>query len=196
MQRGNLGLWPRCKFAIFLCFEGVSMKRVLLFLRDIFEYYLPIAVFFIMFLAIIVQVFFRFVVRYPLTWSMEVTAVGFVWTVIFGACYTMRQRAHIKFTLIYDKLKPKPAAVFRMLGNIIVVVTFLSLVYASWRFSFFMGFQKTAVFRIPFTYIYLPFVYYLCSISAYTIMEIIEDIKVLKGRIPDSVDHKAGEDEV
>jgi len=125
---------------------------------------------------------------------MEVTVIGFVWTVIFGACYTMRRRAHIKFTLIYDKLKPKPAAVFRMLGNIIIAGTFLSLVYASWNYSFFVGFQKTAVFRIPLTYIFLPFVYFLCSISIYTIAEIVEDVKVIRGCLPDSPDHKAGEE--
>ena len=170
------------------------MKKVFLCIRDIFELYLPVASFIVMFLVILVQVFFRYVVRYPLTWSMEITVIGFVWTVIFGACFTMRHRSHIKFSLIYDRLNPKPAAVFRMLGNIIIVVTFLSMVYASWRYSIFVGFQRTPVFRISFTYIFLPFVYFLCSISAYTITEIIEDIKVLKGIIPDSVDHKAGEE--
>jgi len=125
---------------------------------------------------------------------MEITVIGFVWTVIFGACYTMRQRAHIKFTLVYDRLKPKPAAIFRMAGNIIIVGIFLSLILASWQFSLFMGFQRTPVFRIPFTYIFMPFVYFLCSISGYTIAEIVEDIKVLKGIIPDSADHKAGEE--
>jgi len=170
------------------------MKKVLLFIRNIFELYIPVTSFIIMFLVILVSVFFRYVVRHPLTWSMEITVVGFVWTVIFGACFTMRQRAHIKFSLIYDRLKPRPAAVFRMLGNIIIAGVFISLVYASWNFSLFMGYQKTAVFRIPLTYVYLPFVYFLCSISAYTVTEIIEDIKVLRGIIPDSVDHKAGEE--
>ena len=168
------------------------MKKVLLFIRDIFELYLPVTSFLIMFLIILVGVFFRYVVRYPLAWSMEVIVIGFVWTVILGASFTMRQRSHIKFSLIYDWLKPKPAAVFRLVGNIIIVVTFLSLIYASLKYSLYMGFQKTAVFRIPLSYAYMPFVYFICSVSAYTITEIIEDIKVLKGFIPDSVEHKAG----
>jgi len=169
------------------------MKKALSFIRDMFELYIPGAAFIIMFVTIIIAVFFRYVLRHPLTWSMEVSVIGFVWTVIFGACYTMRRRSHIKFTLIYDKLKPKPAAVFRMLGNLIIAVTFISLIFASWKYSFFVGFQKTAVFRIPFTYIFLPFVYFLCSISAYTISEIVEDIRVIKGILPDSPDHLAGE---
>jgi len=170
------------------------MKKLLFFLRDIFELYMPVTAFLIMFMAILVQVFFRYVVRYPLTWAMEIIVIGFVWTVILGACFTMRYRAHIKFTLIYDLLKPKPAAAFRMLGNLIILVTFSSLVFASWKYSFFVGFLKTPALRISYTYIFLPFTYFLCSISFYTITEIIEDIKVLRGLIPDSVDHKAGEE--
>ena len=170
------------------------MKKALLFIRNLFELYLPVASFIIMFLVFIIQVFFRYVIRHPLTWSMEVTVIGFIWAVVFGACYTMRQRSHIKFTMIYDRLKPRPAALFRLLGNIIIVGTFTSLIYASFKFSFFIAFQKTPVFRISFTYFYLPFVYFLCSISVYTITEIIEDIKVLRGLISDSPDHRAGEE--
>jgi TRAP-type C4-dicarboxylate transport system permease small subunit len=170
------------------------MKKVLLFIRNLLELYIPVASFLIMFMIFIVQVFFRYVIRHPLTWSMEVTVIGFIWTVIFGACYTMRRRSHVKFTMIYDRLKPRPAAILRMLGNLILVIAFSSLVYASIKYSFFVGFQKTPVFRIPFTYMYLPFVYFLCSFIIYTITEIIEDINVLKGIIPDSPDHKAGEE--
>jgi TRAP-type C4-dicarboxylate transport system permease small subunit len=167
------------------------MKKILFIVRDIFEVYIPITAFFVMALTILVQVFFRYVLRYPLVWSMELSVIGFVWTVIFGACYTMRQRTHIKFTMFYDRFAPKTAAILRMLGNLIIAITFFSMVYASWRFSFFIGFQKTAVARIPFTVMFLPFVYFLCSIIGYTAAEIIEDIKVITGVISDSADHSA-----
>jgi TRAP-type C4-dicarboxylate transport system permease small subunit len=166
------------------------MKKILLFLRDIIEIYLPVISFIVMFLTFILQVFSRYVIHHPIVWSMEIIVIGFCWTVVFGACYTMRKRSHVKFTMIYDRLSPRPAAVIRMLGNIIIVVTFLSLVYASYKYSLFIGFQKTAVFRISYTLVFLPFVYFLCSITGYTIMEIIEDIKIIKGLLPDSEDHK------
>jgi TRAP-type C4-dicarboxylate transport system permease small subunit len=105
----------------------------------------------------------------------------------------MRQKSHVKFTMIYDRLPPAPAAFIRMAGNIIITLTFASLVFASYKYSFFTGFQKTAVFRISLTFIFLPFVYFLCSIIGYTLSEIVEDIKVISGKITDSRDHKAME---
>jgi TRAP-type C4-dicarboxylate transport system permease small subunit len=167
------------------------MKKGLSILRDIFEFYIPIISFILMFVSFLLQVFFRYVVRLPLTWTQEIIVQGFIWTVLFGACYTMRTRSHIKFTMIYDRLRPKPAAVIRMLGNIIIVITFLLLVIPSYRYAFFVGFQKTAVFRISFTFMFISFVYFLCSIIGYTIIEIIEDIKVIRGIIPDSKDHRS-----
>lgn len=169
------------------------MKKVLLFIRDLFELYLPVASFIIMFLTFITQVFFRYVIRHPLTWSMEITAISFVYTVIFGACYTMRRRSHVKFTMIYDRLKPKAAAAFRMLGNIIIVGTFLSLIYASYKYALFIGFQKTPIFRIKLTWVFLPFTYFLFSVAGYTVTEIIEDIRVISGALSDSADHKPAE---
>ena len=170
------------------------LKRIFLFLRDIFEVYLPSVAFFCMFVSFIVQVFFRYVVRHPLTWTMEVIIQCFILMVLFGACYNMRGRAHIKFTMIYDHCKPRPAAILRLLGNIIVVVAFALLIIPSWKYSFFVSFQKTAIFRMSFTFMFLPFVYFLCSTIGYTLTEIIEDLKVIRGIIPDSRDHQAAED--
>jgi TRAP-type C4-dicarboxylate transport system permease small subunit len=170
------------------------MKKLFLFVRDVFEIYLPVASFAIMFLTFLLQVFFRYVVNHPLTWTQEVIVVAFVWTVLLGTCYTMRRHAHVKFTLVYDRMKPKVAAVFRLVGNILIVVTFAALVVPSFRYSLFVGFQKTAVFRISYTYIFMPFVYFTIAIALYMFGEIIEDINVLRGRLADSLDHAAAED--
>ena len=165
------------------------MKKVFFILRNIFEVYLPVTTFIAMFVMFIVQVFFRYVIRHPLTWSMEIIVIGFIWTVEFGACYTMRNRAHVKFTMIYDRLKPKSAAVTRMVGNLIIFLTFLCLIPSSWAQGQYESFQKTAALRIPYTFMFLPFVFFLFSIACYSGAEIIEDIKVLRGIIPDSKDH-------
>jgi len=165
------------------------VKKLLGVIRDIFEIYIPAVAFLTMFVAFIFQVFSRYVINMPLTWTQDLIVVGFVWTVLFGACYTLRAHRHVKFTMVYDKLKPRPAALSRLVGNLIIVITFLLLIVPSWKYAFFLHFQKTAVLRINYTYIFLPFVYLLFSVIGYTIVEIIEDYKVLRGSLADSVDH-------
>jgi TRAP-type C4-dicarboxylate transport system permease small subunit len=169
------------------------MKKYLIILRDIFEIYVPVASFSVMFIVFILQVFFRYALHYPLTWSMEVIVLCFDWTVLFGACYTMRKRAHVKFTMIYDWLPPRQAAAARGLGNLIIAAAFICLLPGSTSYSFFAGFQKTAVFRMSLTVFFLPFVYFLCSVIGYTVADILEDIRILRGIIPDSAEHEKEE---
>ena len=169
------------------------MKKVLLLLRNIIELYIPAATFLAMFVGFILQVFFRYVVNLPLTWTNDVIVVGFVWTVLLGACFTMRGRKHVKFTLIYDKFGPRAAALTRFAGNLIIVVTFAALVVPSYKYALFLGFQKTPVFRLSYTWVFMPFVYFVISIIGYTITELIEDFNVIRGTLPDSRDHAEAE---
>ncbi len=168
------------------------MKKFLGFMRNIFEIYVPAISFLAMFIAFILQVFFRYVLNLPLTWTQDVIVIGFVYTVIFGACYTMRAGRHVKFTMIYDLLKPRGAAWTRLAGDIIIVATFAALIVPSWKYALFLHFQKTPVFRVNYTYIFVPFVYFILTVIGYTIAEIVEDIDVLRGKIADSKDHAQG----
>ena len=165
------------------------MKKSLLLLRNVIELYIPAAAFMAMFLAFVLQVFCRYVVNRPLTWTNDIIVIGFVWTVILGACYTMRGRKHVKFTLVFDKLGPRMAALTRFLGNLIIVVTFVALIVPSYKYSLFLDFQKTPVFRVSYTWVFMPFVYFVISIIGYTIPELIEDLRVMSGKLPDSKDH-------
>ncbi|MCR4821635.1 MAG: TRAP transporter small permease [Treponema sp.] len=158
----------------------MKAKEILLKLRDFVEIYLPCGAFIVMFLVFVAQVISRYVFNFPLTWAYEVTVWGFAWTVILGACYAMRARSHVTFTMIYDALPPKVGALFCIIGNILIVAAFAILIVPSCNYIKFMFFQKTSVFRIPLTVIFAPFAYFLCSIIGYTITDIISEVKVLK----------------
>ncbi len=165
------------------------MKKTLLFLREVMEVYIPIIAFIMLFVAFILQVFFRYVLRSPLTWTKDIIVLGFCWAVILGACLTMRQKGHVMFTMLYEAYPPKVAAWARMIGNILIVFTFAVMIIPSFKYAFFVGFQKTASLRISFTWVFIPFTYFLLSIIGYTIAPIIEDWKVITGKLEDSHDH-------
>lgn len=158
-----------------------SIKRTFNIARDVFEVYLPIASFIVMFLTFIVQIIARYVFKYPLTWAYEVTVIGFSWTVIFGACYAMRHRTHVKFTLIVDMLSPRKAAFVRTLGNVIIIAAFVALIFPSIDYVKFMDFQSTSVFKFKLSWIFSAFIYFLISTIGYTMSEVVEDINIMVG---------------
>lgn len=166
------------------------MKKILLFLRNCMEVYIPIISFSVLFIAFILQVVSRYVFNRPIIMTNDLIVLGFCWTVILGACYTMRKRGHVQFTMLYDMYSPKVAAAARLAGNIIIILTFAALFIPSVSFSLFQGFQRTAVLRVSLTWVFLPFAYFLLSIIGYSIKPCIEDIKVICGKLDDSEDHK------
>ena len=170
-----------------------KVKKLLLFLRDCVEVYIPMISFIVLFLAFILQVLSRYVFHHPFTWTNDLIVLGFCYTVILGACYTMRTHGHVQFTMLYDSYGPKVAAGARLLGNIIIIVTFALLLVPSFKFSIFQGFQKTAVLRVSLTFVFLPFCYFLLSIIGYSIKPCIEDVKVLMEKMSDSEDHAKAE---
>lgn len=158
-----------------------TIKRVFYILRDVFEIYVPLMAFAVMFLTFILQIVARYVFKYPLTWAYEITVIGFSWSVIFGACYAMRSRSHVKFTLIYDMLTGKKAAVLRLLGNLIILVAFVALFIPSIEYVKFMDFQSTSVFKIKLSWIFSAFIYFVISMVGYTLSEIVTDVQILLG---------------
>ncbi len=158
-----------------------SIKRSFNFIRDVFEVYIPMASFIVMFLTFIVQIVARYVFKYPLTWAYEVTVIGFSWTVILGACYAMRHRSHVKFTLIVDMLSPRKAAFVRILGNAIIIAAFVALIMPSIEYVKFMNFQSTSVFKFRLSWIFSAFVYFLISSIGYSMSEVVEDVNILLG---------------
>lgn len=159
-----------------------TIKRVFYILRDVIEIYVPLMAFAVMFLTFILQIVARYVFKYPLTWAYEITVIGFSWSVIFGACYAMRSRSHVKFTLIYDMLTGKKAAVLRMLGNMIILVAFVALFIPSIEYVKFMDFQSTSVFKVKLSWIFSAFIYFVISMVGYTLSEIVEDVQILLGK--------------
>ena len=156
-----------------------KLIKIFIAVRDFIEVFLPVLSFTIMFITFILQIVARYVFRNPLTWTYEITVIGFSWTVILGACYAMRKRSHVMFTLIYDHLSGKKAAILRLIGNIIIFVAFILLIVPSAKYVMFMNFQSTSVFHIKLSWVFVPFVYFLISIGLYTSAEIIEDIKII-----------------
>lgn len=172
----------------------MKLKDFLLKARDFAEIYVPCGAFIVMFVVFVAQVISRYVFNFPLTWAYEVTVWGFSWTVILGACYAMRARSHVTFTMIYDAVPRKVGAILCLMGNILIVIALAILIIPSCDYIKFMFFQKTSVFRIPLTVIFAPFAYFLCSIIGYTISDIISEIKTLKNPVSETPAEAASEE--
>jgi len=159
------------------------MKKVFEVVRDCVEKYIPAVAFVVLFVVFVFQVFMRYVVKQPQAWTTEVEQTCFLWLVMLGACYAQRVKGHVTFTLVYDNLGIKGKAITAMLGNILITFTFLITILPS--FNYVWGLmerqQVTTLLKWPKTIVFMPYVVFLVFILAYAVMELYEEIMVLKG---------------
>lgn len=150
-------------------------------LRDIVEVCIPIVSFCIMFIVFVAQIFSRYVLRAPLAWAYEVTVSCYLWLVVLGACLAQRERAHVVFTLITDKLPLRWEAFCTFLGNLLIVVAFSWSFLPSVDFVVFMGRQKTSVLKIGLNIVYAPYIPFLAFTILYMLRDLVRDFKVFTG---------------
>ena len=97
----------------------MAVKKAFGFVRNCVEKYIPSIALAALFIIFCYQVFMRYVLRQPQAWAGEVEQSCFLWLVLLGACYAQRMKAHVTFTLLYDKLSIKGKAV-----DVVVPATF------------------------------------------------------------------------
>lgn len=158
-----------------------GLKKVGKFLRNCIELYIPIASFLIMFSVFVIQIVARYVFNSPVQWAYEVTVMGYLWMVVLGACYAYRDRSHVTFTLIYDKLPVKGKAVCAFLGNLLMGIAFAVMFMPACKMIGQMKIQVTSVLKIGLNIVYSPFIVFMIIILIYIISDMILEFMVMTG---------------
>src|SRR5690625_4350266 len=73
------------------------------------------------------QVFFRYVLKYPLTWSQEALMISFVYSILFGAALAVKNDEHLKVDLFENipVIVRKILNVFKYLLMLIIIILYL-----------------------------------------------------------------------
>src|SRR5215469_16384292 len=59
-----------------------------------------------MFAAFVIQVVSRYVFDDPVSWTLEICSITYIWIVFFAGALAVEQRQHITFDMLYKSLRP------------------------------------------------------------------------------------------
>jgi TRAP-type C4-dicarboxylate transport system permease small subunit len=105
--------------------------------------------------SVFLGVLFRYVLNAPLTWTDELALFAFVWMVFIGAGICTRNRAHMGIEMLVRRLSEQTARRVEFIGNIVVMIILVILVYFGTQHAMYASHSRTTVLRIPWTYIFL-----------------------------------------
>ena len=109
----------------------------------------------IMLFIIFLQVIFRYVFQYSLTFSEELARYLFTYTVFFGTATLARENGHIIIGTLTQKLKGNIAKYTKIVAYICTLLFVIILFYQGLRMVMLTSFQTSAALRISMSYVYL-----------------------------------------
>lgn len=112
----------------------------------------------IMFFAFIAQIIFRYLLNFPVGWSNEISVIMWLWLVLFGSAFVVREREEIRLDLIYSAAPENARRVMAVITALALVGLFSLSLPAVIDYVTFMRVEKTAYLKIRFDWLYSIYV--------------------------------------
>jgi TRAP-type C4-dicarboxylate transport system permease small subunit len=127
----------------------MRLARIGQFLRRRAENFLALLLV-VMFLAFMAQIIFRYFLNFPIGWTSELTVVTWLWLVLWGAAFVLREDEEIRFDLIYGSAQPFVRRVMTVAFAVVLLVIYVFSFPAVYDYVTFMKVQATAYMKIRF----------------------------------------------
>jgi TRAP-type C4-dicarboxylate transport system permease small subunit len=111
-----------------------------------------------MFATFIIQIFARYVLNRPVGWSEELIITTWLWTVLWGAAFILRESEEIRFDIVYSLVSARTRRFFTVLTGIAVVALYGISLPAAYNYVGFMKVELSAYFHIPINWLYSVFI--------------------------------------
>jgi C4-dicarboxylate transporter, DctQ subunit len=139
----------------------------------------------VMFAAFVVQIVFRYVFNLPTGWSSELAVILWLWLVLWGAAFVVKESEAIRFDLLSGKAGRRTRIAMGIVTAAAVVILYGASLPATFSYVTFMKVEKTSYLKIRFDWLFS--IYLLFAIAV-----IVRYLRILshllRGREPDGDD--------
>ena len=115
----------------------------------------------VMFAAFMIQIVARYIFNFPIGWTIELTLITWLWLVLWGAAFVVKESEEIRIDLITSMVGRRTRIVLGIIVSLSLVVLYCISLPGTISYVTFMKVEKTAYLKIPFNWlfsIYIAFV--------------------------------------
>lgn len=143
-----------------------------------------------MFVVFILQIIFRYVLNLSIGWTHEVSVALWIWIVLFGSAFVVREVDEIRFDLIWGGASDQSRRIMQIICAAALIFLFGISLPAIVDYVTFMKVESTAYLKIRFDYLYSIYVVFaIAMIVRYMWL----GFRAIRGNTPDAFDPtKAG----
>lgn len=122
------------------------------------------ASFALMFGAFMIQIVSRYVFDAPVSWSLEICSIGYIWIVFWTSDILLHERQHIIFDVLYVKFPPRWRRWVGIVNTASLGLIFLAALPTTLEYIHFLARRKTMILGLPFDVVYSSFAIFMIAV--------------------------------
>ena len=118
----------------------------------------------VMFAAFVIQIIFRYFFNFPIGWTSELTVVMWLWIVLWGAAFVLKESEEVRFDLLTAAVGRRTRIAMGLIASISVIVLYGASLPASWKYVTFMKVEKSSYLKIRMDWLFSIYLVFLVAI--------------------------------
>ena len=143
----------------------------------------------VMFVAFLLQIAFRYLLNLPTGWTSELTLIVWLWGVLWGAAFVVKEGEEVRFDLIYGALGLRSRRLAGLVTGIAIVGLYAIALPATMAYVRFMKVERTAYLKIRFDHLFSIYVLFVVAVIVRYVWILS---RLLWGKDPGEYDATAG----
>jgi C4-dicarboxylate transporter, DctQ subunit len=139
----------------------------------------------VMFVAFLIQIVFRYFLNFPVGWTSELTVVMWLWIVLWGASFVLKENEEVRFDLVTAAVGRRARIGMGIVAAAALVILYGASLPASWKYVTFMKVEKSSYLKIRMDWLFCIYLVFLVAILARYLWILWH---LLRGREPEEAD--------
>ena len=118
----------------------------------------------VMFAAFVVQIVFRYFLNFPVGWTSELSVVMWLWLVLWGAAFVVKEREEIRFDLVSELTGRRARLGMGVIAAVALVVLYGASLKPSFDYVAFMKVEKSSYLKIRMDWLFSIYVVFLVAV--------------------------------
>jgi TRAP-type C4-dicarboxylate transport system permease small subunit len=120
----------------------------------------------VIFVAFLLQIALRYVFNWPVGWTSELSLAAWLWLVLWGAAFVLKDEEEIRIDLLADRAPPGVRRAIGIVAALGVIVLFGMAIPATWSYVTFMKVEKSSYLGIRMDWMYSIYLVFALAVIA------------------------------
>jgi len=118
----------------------------------------------VMFVAFLLQIMFRYFSSFPVGWASELTVVLWLWLVLWGAAFVLKEHEEIRFDLIVGAVGRRARIGMGIVAALAILVLYGASLKASFDYVTFMKVERSSYLKVRMDWLFSIYLIFLVAI--------------------------------